>query len=96
MPCHPNGKWIAYNSSRNGHAQVYRKPADGSGAEELLINDEEVVRPTDWSQDGKYLKSRKRNPSLERLTKPPPLQLRLLCLGWLKDGDIGFGVFSLP
>jgi eukaryotic-like serine/threonine-protein kinase len=51
----PNGKWIAYNSSRNGHAQLYRKPADGSGAEELLINDEEAVIPTDWSQDGKYL-----------------------------------------
>jgi Tol biopolymer transport system component len=51
----PNGKWIAYNSSRNGHAQLYRKPADGSGAEELLINDAEVVRPTDWSQDGQYL-----------------------------------------
>jgi hypothetical protein len=39
----------------NGHAPVYRKPADGSGAEEILINDEEVVRPTDWSQDGKCL-----------------------------------------
>ncbi len=51
----PDGKWVAYNSSRNGHAQLYRKPADGSGAEELLLNDEEVVLPTDWSQDGKYL-----------------------------------------
>ena len=51
----PDGKWIAYNSSRNGHAQIYRKPADGSGAEELLMNDEEVVIPTDWSPDGKYL-----------------------------------------
>ncbi len=51
----PDGKWIAYNSGRNGHAQLYRKPTDGSGAEELLLNDEEVVSPTDWSQDGKYL-----------------------------------------
>jgi len=51
----PDGKWVAYNSSRTGHAQLYRKPADGSGAEELLLNDEEVVLPTDWSQDGKYL-----------------------------------------
>jgi Tol biopolymer transport system component len=51
----PDGKWVVYNSSRNGHAQLYRKPADGSGTEELLINDEEPVVPTDWSQDGKYL-----------------------------------------
>jgi eukaryotic-like serine/threonine-protein kinase len=51
----PDGKWIAYDSARNGHYQLYRKPADGSGAEELLLDDEQVVAPTDWSQDGKYL-----------------------------------------
>jgi eukaryotic-like serine/threonine-protein kinase len=51
----PDGKWIAYNSDRNGHATLYRKPADGSGAEELLLTDEQVVIPTDWSRDGKTL-----------------------------------------
>lgn len=52
----PDGKWIAYNSSRNGDSQIYRKRADGSGAEELLLNDNShAVIPTDWSRDGKYL-----------------------------------------
>jgi len=51
----PDGKWIAYNSDRNGHANLYRKPSDGSGAEELLLTDEQVTVPTDWSRDGKYL-----------------------------------------
>src|ERR1700722_17676705 len=51
----PDGKWIVYTSDRNGHATLYRKPADGSGAEELLLSDEQVVIPTDWSRDGKTL-----------------------------------------
>jgi eukaryotic-like serine/threonine-protein kinase len=51
----PDGKWIAYLSSRNGKATLYRKPADGSGAEELLLTDDQVTTPNDWSSDGKTL-----------------------------------------
>lgn len=51
----PDGKWVTYNTSRNGQAQLNRKRADGSGAEELLLNDLEPVVPTDWTRDGKYL-----------------------------------------
>jgi eukaryotic-like serine/threonine-protein kinase len=51
----PDGKWIAYNSDRNGHANLCRKPSDGSGAEELLLTDEQTAVPNDWSRDGKYL-----------------------------------------
>jgi Tol biopolymer transport system component len=51
----PDGKWIAYTSDRNGHAQILRKPSDGNGAEELLLTDEQVALASDWSQDGKYL-----------------------------------------
>ncbi len=51
----PDGRWIAYNSDRNGHATIYRKPSDGSGAEELLLTDDQVVVPSDWSRDGKTL-----------------------------------------
>ena len=51
----PDGKWIAYNSDRGGHASIYRKPSDGSGAEELLLTDDQVIVPTDWSKDGKML-----------------------------------------
>jgi len=51
----PDGKWIAYNSDRNGHSTIYRKPSDGSGAEELLLTDDQVTIPSDWSRDGKTL-----------------------------------------
>ena len=52
----PDGKWIAYNSSRNGHSQLYRKHADGSGEEELLLEESaEGLIPDDWSRDGKSL-----------------------------------------
>lgn len=51
----PDGKWIAYNSDRNGHANLCRKPADGSGAEEILLTDDQIITPTDWSRDGKTI-----------------------------------------
>jgi eukaryotic-like serine/threonine-protein kinase len=51
----PDGKWIAYTSDRNGHSNLYRKPADGSGAEELLLTDEAITLASDWSPDGKDL-----------------------------------------
>jgi Tol biopolymer transport system component len=51
----PDGKWIAYSSDRNGHANIYRKPSDGSGVEELLLIDDEVCLPSNWSPDGKTL-----------------------------------------
>ena len=53
----PDGKWIAYSSLRSTNAGIYRKPADGSGAEELLLSDPSGVlfAPTDWSRDGKTL-----------------------------------------
>jgi eukaryotic-like serine/threonine-protein kinase len=51
----PDGKWIAYSSERNGKNHLYRKPSDGSGAEEVLLDDDQVVVPSDWSGDGKFL-----------------------------------------
>jgi Tol biopolymer transport system component len=51
----PDGKWIAYSSDRNGKHGLYRKPSDGSGAEEVLLEGDQVMIPGDWSRDGKYL-----------------------------------------
>jgi serine/threonine protein kinase/WD40 repeat protein len=51
----PDGKWIAYNSSRNGRFNLNRKPSDGSGAEELLLSSDQQITPTNWSPDGKFL-----------------------------------------
>ncbi len=51
----PDGKWIAYVSDREGHSEIFRKPSDGSGAEELLLKETDLHIPTDWSRDGKFL-----------------------------------------
>lgn len=51
----PDGKWIAYTSDRNGRSNLYRKLSDGSGPEELLLSDEQIIIPTHWTRDGKYL-----------------------------------------
>jgi serine/threonine protein kinase/Tol biopolymer transport system component len=51
----PDGTWIAYSSARDGKNQIYRKRSDGSGAEELLAQDDIALVLTDWSRDGKYI-----------------------------------------
>ena len=51
----PDGKWIAYSSQRDGHFNIYRKPSDGSGGENLLQSDTQQLAVTDWSRDGRYL-----------------------------------------
>jgi eukaryotic-like serine/threonine-protein kinase len=52
----PDGKQIAFASDRRGVREIYRKPADGSGEEELLLPSKawnEHVE--DWSPDGRFL-----------------------------------------
>lgn len=51
----PDGKWIAYMSKRGDHFYLYRKPADGSGTEEVLATFDQLMTPSSWSRDGKYL-----------------------------------------
>ena len=53
----PDEKWIAYSSLRSSKGGIYRRRADGSGTEELLVPDSPTViyAPDDWSPDGKTL-----------------------------------------
>ena len=52
----PDGKQLAYVQIRDGVEGVYRRPADGSGAEELLYkNPSAFLDLADWSRDGRYL-----------------------------------------
>jgi Tol biopolymer transport system component len=52
----PDGTHIAFTSDRAGQKDLYWKPADGSGAEELLLGGKGGDKyATDWSRDGKYL-----------------------------------------
>jgi len=51
----PDGKWIAYDAIRGPNSDIVRKRSDGSGTEELLVNEHQQALPTDWSHDGKYI-----------------------------------------
>ena len=53
----PDGKYVAYVSTRQSYASIYRKPADGTGNEEVLFRYTPGAGMvlTDWSPDGKYV-----------------------------------------
>ena len=52
----PDGKQLAYVQIRDGVEGVYRRPADGTGAEELLFkNPSAFLDLSDWSLDGRYM-----------------------------------------
>ena len=51
----PDGASIVFDSNRRGHSDLYRKPADGGHAEELLYEDSLDKLPTSWSPDGGFL-----------------------------------------
>jgi Tol biopolymer transport system component len=53
----PDGKHVAYVSTRDGLSGIYRKPADGTGEPELLFQYTPGAGMvlTDWSPDGKFL-----------------------------------------
>jgi Tol biopolymer transport system component len=51
----PGGHTIVFGSSRRGHFDLYRKSANGSGAEEPLYIDNLEKFPTSISPDGKFL-----------------------------------------
>jgi serine/threonine protein kinase/Tol biopolymer transport system component len=57
----PDGSSIAYTSLRNGKRGVYKKPAAGTGAEEMLLEpSDDYPVPFSWSPDGKFLVYTKR------------------------------------
>jgi len=54
----PDGKYIAYGVETAGKMRFVRKPSDGSGAEETLLNlgpEISAASVVDWSPDGRYL-----------------------------------------
>jgi eukaryotic-like serine/threonine-protein kinase len=53
----PDGKYIAYASAGGDGRKttIMRRPSDGSGAPEQLLDSGHPDFPTDWSHDGKYI-----------------------------------------
>ncbi len=51
----PDGRFVAYQSLRDGEWNTWIKRADGSGPEELLLDLDRDIWGVAWSRDGKWL-----------------------------------------
>jgi serine/threonine protein kinase len=51
----PDGKYVAFSSSRAGHYDLFVKASNGDGPEELLFASGENKYPSGWSADGRFL-----------------------------------------
>ncbi len=51
----PDGRRVAFASTRKGHADLYLKASNGTGEDELLFESKDAKGPTDWSRDGRFL-----------------------------------------
>jgi Tol biopolymer transport system component len=51
----PDGRRIAYSSSRDGPANLYVRDANGAGDDEALVKSAAAKYPWSWSRDGRFL-----------------------------------------
>ena len=51
----PDGTRIVFTSTRSGGGDLYQKLASGAGAEEPLVESDEVKTPSSWSADRRFV-----------------------------------------
>jgi serine/threonine protein kinase len=53
----PDGRTVAFASGRTGKLDIYQRPANMGGPEQILLqlDAKPLVYPSDWSADGRYL-----------------------------------------
>ncbi|HUQ50065.1 MAG TPA: protein kinase [Terriglobales bacterium] len=51
----PDGKKVAFSRYKTGSNQLMVRFADGSGSEEVLLQQKESAQASDWSRDGRYI-----------------------------------------
>ena len=51
----PDGRRLAFSSSRDGAYNLYLKPTSGAGEAELLLRNNNNKGPRDWSRDGRLI-----------------------------------------
>jgi serine/threonine protein kinase len=49
----PDGNRIIFRSQREGSYTLYEKSSNGTGKEEMLLQQNDFLRPEDWSPDGR-------------------------------------------
>ena len=54
----PDGKWIAFASTRSGERNIFRKRADGTGVVERLTESSSIQATQAFTPDGQWLVSR--------------------------------------
>ncbi len=67
----PDGNRVAYIAFRKGAYELYQKPSNGEGPEELLYTSNAPLVLTDWSMDGRYLTFYSSTSAAERSTRCP-------------------------
>ena len=51
----PDGGRVAWNSNRDGLANLYQKVTSGAGEDELLLKSNTWKHPVDWSEDSRFI-----------------------------------------
>jgi eukaryotic-like serine/threonine-protein kinase len=51
----PDGSRIVFRSNRKGTTNLYQKPSNGAGSDELLVESPQDKTATAWSPDGRFL-----------------------------------------
>ncbi len=51
----PTSEYVGFTSGSAGGRDIYFRPADGSGAAQALLEEDDYVYLTDWSKDGQYV-----------------------------------------
>ncbi|MGI8783712.1 MAG: protein kinase domain-containing protein [Acidobacteriota bacterium] len=67
MPCWtPDGKRVTYSSEKNGPANLFWRPIDGSAPEERLLESRYDQYPGSWSRDGRLLAYEEEHPDTQK------------------------------
>ena len=63
----PDGKQIVFASGRDQGLDLYQRPSDSSGPEQLLLklSAQPIVFPSDWSADGRFIAYYRNDPSTQ-------------------------------
>jgi Tol biopolymer transport system component len=92
----PGGDWIVYRTYFDEHTNLFRKAADGSGEQELLLSSPHDKYPSSFSPDGRYLAYTEDQPGGESNISLLPLSGQDEPHGFLKTAFIERGMEISP